>query len=96
MEMLRDEVDEITLKDPQEMKNTKPVEEATLISKHPNYPDRHVMIGTKLIEELRKALVEFFKKNNDVFAWLQGNVLRINSQIAIHKLFTNPNYSLVH
>ena len=67
MEALRDEVEEITLVDPRDTENTKPLEEITPISIHPNYPDRHVMIGAGLIEELRSALVEFLKKNYDVF-----------------------------
>ena len=74
MEALRDEVDEITLEDPRKTKNTKPLEEVTPISIHPDYPDRHVMIETELTEELRKASVTFFKKNYDVFAWSQCHI----------------------
>ena len=59
MKELRDEVDEISLENPREIKNTKPLEEVTPIFIHPDYLDRHVMIRTKLIEELRNALVEF-------------------------------------
>ena len=58
MEAFRDEVDEITLEDPREIENTKPLEEVIPISIHPNYLDCHVMIGTELTEELQKALVE--------------------------------------
>ena len=68
MEALKDEMDEITLVDPRETKNTKPLEEVTPISIHVNYPDHHVMIGTELIEELPSTLVKFLKKNYDVFA----------------------------
>ena len=66
METLRDEVDEISLKDPREIENSMPLEKVTPISIYFDYPDYHVMIGTKLIEELRKALVAFLKKNYDV------------------------------
>ena len=41
------------------------------------------MIGTELIEELQSALVEFFKKNYDVFARSQGDVLGIDPYVAI-------------
>ena len=41
MEALRDEVEEITLVDPRETKNTKSLEEVTTISIHPDYLDRH-------------------------------------------------------
>ena len=68
MEALRDEVEEITLADPRETENTKPLEEVVSISIHFDYIDRHVMIGTELTKELRSALIEFLKKNYDVFA----------------------------
>ena len=74
MEALRDEVEEITLTDPKETENTKPLEKVTPISMHPYYPNSHVMIGTELTKELRIALVEFLKKNYDVFAWSQGDM----------------------
>ncbi|GFZ12710.1 hypothetical protein Acr_23g0010950 [Actinidia rufa] len=89
MEALRDEVEEITFADPRETKNTKPLEVVAPISIHPDHPDCHVMIGTELTEEQRNALVEFLKKNYNVFAWSQGNVLGIGPQVAVHKLFTN-------
>ena len=94
MEVLRDEVDEITHKDLQETKNTKPLKEVTSFSIHPDYPDRHVIIGIELTEELQKALVEFLKKNYDMFAWSQGDVLGIDPQV--HNLFINLDHSLVH
>lgn len=68
MEMLRDEMEQITLVDLRETENTKPLEEVAPISIHLDYPDRHIMISTELINELRSALVNFLKKNFDVFA----------------------------
>ena len=68
MEILRDEIEKITLLDPRESENTKPLEEITLVSIHPDHPDCHFMIRTKLMDELRVALVEFLKENYDVFA----------------------------
>ena len=81
-------MEEITLVDPRESKNTKSLEEVTPVSIHPDHPDRHVMIGTELTEELRIALVEFLKRNYDVFAWSQADVLRIDPIVATHRLFT--------
>ena len=78
MEALRDEMEKITLVDPRESENTKLLEEVILIFIHPDPLDRHIMIGTELIEELWIALVEFLKRNYDVFAWSQGNVLGID------------------
>ena len=62
MEALRDEIEEITLVVPRETKNTKPLDEVAPISIHPYYPDRHIIIGTELTDELQNALVEFLKK----------------------------------
>ena len=53
---------------PKESENTKPLEEVTPVSIHPDHPDRHVMVVTELTKELRIALVEFLKRNYDIFA----------------------------
>ncbi|PSS08292.1 Sensory neuron membrane protein, partial [Actinidia chinensis var. chinensis] len=95
IEVLRDEVEKITLVYPKETENTKPLEEVAPIFIHPDYLDHHVMIGTELTKELQNALVEFLKKNYDVFAWSHGDVLGIDPQISIHKLFTDSDYPLV-
>ena len=57
-----DKVKQITLVDPRETENTKPLKEVAPISIHPDYLDCHVIIGTDLTKELRNALVEFLKK----------------------------------
>ncbi|GFZ01032.1 hypothetical protein Acr_14g0006670 [Actinidia rufa] len=85
----------LILEDPRETENTKPLEEVVPISIHPNFPDRQVMIGTELTDELRIALIDFLKKNSDVFAWSQGDVPGIDPEVAMHKLFTKPEYSPV-
>ncbi|GFZ08820.1 hypothetical protein Acr_20g0006280 [Actinidia rufa] len=79
-EALRDEMEEITLVDPRESKNTKPLEEVAPLSIHPDHLDRHVKIRTELTKELRSALVKILKKNFDVFAWSQGDVPMIDPQ----------------
>ncbi|GFZ06729.1 hypothetical protein Acr_18g0008990 [Actinidia rufa] len=73
-EVLRDEVEQITLVDPRETENTKPLEEVAPISIHPDYPNRHVMISTELIDKLHSTLMDFLKGNFDIFAWSQGDV----------------------
>ncbi|GFS43263.1 hypothetical protein Acr_00g0084440 [Actinidia rufa] len=93
--ILRDEIEQLILEDPKETENTKPLEEVVPISIHPNYPDRQVMIGTELTNELRIALIDFLQKNSDVFAWSQGDVPGIDPEVAMHKLFTKPEYSPV-
>ncbi|GFS37189.1 hypothetical protein Acr_00g0050520 [Actinidia rufa] len=95
VETLRDEMEQLILEDPRETENTKPLEEVTQISIHPNHPERQVMIGTELTDDLRIALTDFLKRNSDVFAWSQGDVPGIDPEVAMHKLFTKPDYSPV-
>ncbi|GFZ03479.1 hypothetical protein Acr_16g0001030 [Actinidia rufa] len=95
MREMRDEIGDTHFLDPRDTKNSKPLEEVTPISIHSNHLDRHVMIGAKLTKELRDTLVEFLKKNYDVFAWLQGDVPGIDPHIAVHKLFATPDHHLV-
>ncbi|GFY95669.1 hypothetical protein Acr_10g0010540 [Actinidia rufa] len=95
-EVIRDEVEQLTLADPRETNNTKPLEETVPISIHPEYLDRHIMIGTKnLPVSFVFALIHFLKENSDVFAWSQRDVPGIDPKIAMHKLFTDPKYSPV-
>ncbi|GFS34945.1 hypothetical protein Acr_00g0036910 [Actinidia rufa] len=70
--VLRDEVEQLTLADHRKTDNTKPLEEVVPISIHPDYPDRHIMIGTELTDELRSTLINFLEKNSDIFAWSHG------------------------
>ena len=58
---------EITLADPRKTENTKPLEKVGPIFIHPDYSDRHVMIGTKLTKELRSALVDFLHGHKATF-----------------------------
>ncbi|GFY95336.1 hypothetical protein Acr_10g0007210 [Actinidia rufa] len=57
--------------------------------------DHHVMIGTKLIEELQTDLVEFLKKNFNVFAWSQGEKWRVRIDFINHnKAYPKDNFPL--
>ena len=62
MEAQMDEVEEITLVDPKESKNTKPLKEIAPVSIPLAYPDHHVMIGTKLTTELRIIFGRIFEE----------------------------------
>ena len=52
MEALRDEIEPITLVDPRETENTRPLEKVVPVSIHPDYLDHHIIIGIERIEEL--------------------------------------------
>ena len=49
-----------------------------------------------MIEKLQNALVNFLKKNYDIFAWSQSDVPGIDPQIAVLKFFTNLDHPLIH
>ena len=38
--------------------------------------------------------MNFLKKNYDIFAWSQGDVLGIDPQVTVHKLFIDLNHLL--
>ena len=40
-------------------------------------------------------MMEFLKRNYDVFAWSQGDIPRIDPQVATYKLFTTLDHPLV-
>ena len=40
-------------------------------------------------------MVEFLKKNYDVLAWSQGDIPRIDPQVAVYELFTDLDHPLV-
>ena len=52
----------------------------------PNEPSQVVKIGKNLKKELIKQLVEFLKKNLDVFAWTHVNMVGIHSDFICHRL----------
>ena len=47
-------------------------------------------IGTTLSPEMRTKLIEFLKKNLDVFAWSHEDMPGISPKIIQHKLNVNP------
>ena len=70
MEALRDEIEDMPLTDPQQTKNTKPLKKVVPISIHHNYPNCHVMIGTKLTKEFKMLWWNFSRK---IMMYLHGH-----------------------
>ncbi|GFY91030.1 hypothetical protein Acr_07g0012260 [Actinidia rufa] len=67
-----------------------------VIAKLQYYYDCHVMIGTELTDKLRSALMYFLKRNFDVFAWSQGDILGINPHVATHTSYSpTPEHPIV-
>ncbi|GKU91872.1 hypothetical protein SLEP1_g5686 [Rubroshorea leprosula] len=67
-----------------------PVEPVETVPLNPDVPERTVKIGTKLTEEERAELLEFFRVNQDVFAWVTDEMPGIPAELTVHKLSTDP------
>ena len=52
-------------------------------------------IATTLSPEMRTRLIQFFKKNLDVFTWSHEDMSGITPEFIQHKLNVNPERKLV-
>ena len=53
-------------------------------------PTRHLKIGSKLTEGLRRRLIHFLRSNSDCFAWSHPDMPGIDPEIIMHKLQVDP------
>ena len=51
---------------------------------------RHLKIGSKLTEGLRRRLVDILRFNSDCFAWSHADMPGIDPEIIMHKLQVDP------
>ena len=47
---------------------------------------RHLKIGSKLTEGLRRRLIDFLMSRSDYFAWSHADMPGIDPEIIMHKL----------
>jgi hypothetical protein len=52
-------------------------------------------IGTSMTKEILDLIVNFLRKNADVFAWSHDDMPGISTEVIAHKLNVNPSTSLV-
>ena len=79
--------------DPREVdadRATGPVEELEDVRVSEAGSERYVKIGRDLLPEVKAELVEFLKKNLDVFAWNHEDMVGIDPDIMCHRLNINP------
>lgn len=60
------------------------------VSLEPRIEGREVIIGTDLITEEEEELVNFHRKNKDVFAWSAADLKGVSRTIIEHKLNIDP------
>ena len=76
---------------PQEEESTTgPIEELVEVQVDPKGSSRVVKIGKCLSRELAEQLVEFLKKNQDVFAWAHVDMVGIYLDVMCHQLNIDP------
>ena len=63
-----------------------PTEKLQEISLDDNYAGRITRINTQADPSIHKELALFLKDNQNVFAWIHEDMLRINPSIMVHKL----------
>ena len=60
-----------------------------------NNPERCTRVGADLEEKNKKDLVQFLKKNIDVFAWSHEDMSGIDPSVITHRLNECPSFKLV-
>ena len=53
-------------------------------------PEKFFQIGSQLSHQEREELIEFLKRNIDVFAWNAYKALRVDPEFICHHLKVNP------
>ena len=54
-------------------------------------PSKVLKIGKNLSEEVREAILEFLKRNLDVFAWAHSDMKGIDLSVMSHRLKIDPS-----
>jgi len=61
----------------------------------PGNPDRKVLLGTDVPDQIRPELVSFLKSKIANFAWSHRDMTGISSEVITHKLNIDPTYTPV-
>ena len=69
---------------------TEATEELLKVQVDPNEPSRVVKIGKCLKSELVEQLLEFLKKNQDVFEWTHADIVGIHPDVMCHQFDIDP------
>ena len=69
----------------------KPTKALEDISLDENNPEKCTKVGADLEEEIKKDLIQFLKKNIDVFAWIHEGMPGIDLSVITHRLNVCPS-----
>lgn len=71
---------------------TRPVQELIEVSVSDVDPLRKLKIGFELDRDLKENMIDFLKKNLDVFAWTHDDMEVIDSEVMSHRLNVGPKF----
>ncbi|KAK0593489.1 hypothetical protein LWI29_037564 [Acer saccharum] len=71
------------------------MEELDEVSIDPDQPDHKVFIGSRLLDDIRKQLVEFLKERCNSFAWSHEDMIGIDPEVMVHRLQVDPDHQPV-
>ncbi|KAJ8470141.1 hypothetical protein OPV22_024484 [Ensete ventricosum] len=72
-------------------RDTRSAERVLELSLDPSRPDRLVKVGSELPENQQVQLIDFLRKNDDVFAWTPNDMPGVDPEIAQHYLNISPD-----
>ena len=62
----------------------------------PNEPSQVIKIGKGLGSELAQQLIDFLRRNQDVFVWTHADIMRIHPEVMCHLLNIDPQAKPMH
>ena len=71
------------------------MEELDEVSIDPDHPDHKLYIGSKLLSDIRKQLIQFLWERRSSFAWTQSDMVGIDPEVIVHRLQVDPEYQPV-
>ena len=84
------QVEVLNPRDDAAIERGEPVEELTLVVLDEEHPDGKLYIGSSLSKDLVRHLIDFLKRNMDIFAWSHIDLEGIDLEVATHHLNVDP------
>ena len=89
------QVEVLDPRDDASIERGEPVEELTPVFLDEEHPDRKLYIGSSLSKDLVLHLIDFRKRNMDIFAWSHVDLEGIDPEVATHRLNVDPRHKPV-
>ncbi|XP_058215768.1 uncharacterized protein LOC131326877 [Rhododendron vialii] len=83
-------IESLDTRDEKKLQHGEPVEELIEELLEPRQSGKTVRIGTGLSTIAKSELLQFFRKNKDIFAWSHEDIPEIDPRVISHKLNVDP------